>query len=197
MAFICSCRLLGARGPFGFDRFAEFRQHHLFETIEIVARDRLARRDGDLAAIGHGQNAAAHGAEALAIVAVVPTHDRHRERRQQSAWPLRMPKLPLSSSARTAITSESSTTTLVGVVMSKSHDGCASRLAEAFFCARLVDGADHVERALRPLVAGAVENCPAALERLGQRYRSSGLAGEGLGDRERLRQEPLQAGAPA
>src|SRR5271167_4018920 len=65
-----------------------------------------------------------------------------------------------------------------------------------FLVPRLVDGADHVERALRPLVASPVKNCMAALESLNQRYGPAGLAGKGLRDREGLREEALQPASP-
>ena len=88
------------------EALAEFGEHHLFEAVEVVADDRLARGDRHLVAAADRQNAAAHGAEAL--------RDRRRCRQlttetvsavRRSAWPVRMPKLPLSSSARTATTS--------------------------------------------------------------------------------------------
>ena len=63
--------------------------------------------------------------------------------------------------------------------------------------ARLRNRADHVERALRPVIAGAVEDVTAASQGLLQRHGPARLARECFGDGKRLRQEPLQAPRPA
>src|ERR1700726_1448118 len=106
-----------------------------------------------------------------------------------------MPKLPLSSSARTTTTFGSSMTTAVGVVISSLMKNCLS-VQSIFLFPRFVDCTNHVERTLRPLVAGAIENRPAAPESVNQRHRSPGLTGEGLRDREGLREESLQPASP-
>ena len=105
MAFICSCRLSVRAARSASTRFAELRQHDVFETSRSSPRPLRGWRSRPRCRRDR-QHAAPHGAEAAA--------DRRRDASsrprpssavRKSAWPLRMPKLPLSSSARTATTS--------------------------------------------------------------------------------------------
>ena len=109
-----------------------------------------------------------------------------------------MPKLPLASSARSASTPSSSTTTASGVVMRsfmRRLPAVASR-RRGLLLARLVQVADHVERAFRPVVGLAVEDGAAAGERVGAADAAARRAGEGLGHHERLAEEALQPAGP-
>ena len=60
------------------------------------------------------------------------------------------------------------------------------------FVARLVERADHVERAFLPLVAFAGEDRFAAGNRVGNRDGAAGDAGKRLGHGERLSEKALQ-----
>src|SRR5271157_5514717 len=61
---------------------------------------------------------------------------------------------------------------------------------------RLLERADHVDRALRPHVAGPIKDRTAAFESLDQRHGPPRFAGEGLRNREGLREEALQSASP-
>jgi hypothetical protein len=73
----------GPRRPLGFERFAELRQHDLFEVSEIVANDCFAGRYRNLGAARHRQYAAPYRAESRPILRATPTHDRGRQRGQK------------------------------------------------------------------------------------------------------------------
>src|SRR5829696_4954240 len=60
----------------------------------------------------------------------------------------------------------------------------------------LIDVADHVERLLRQIVDGAVENLLKGADRVLSRDVLSGRAGEYLGGEERLRHEELELASP-
>src|SRR5688572_28329904 len=62
---------------------------------------------------------------------------------------------------------------------------------------RLFNGADIHERAFGQVVPLAVAEFLEAADRLGQRRHVAGLAGEWLGDDERLRQESLNSAGAA
>ena len=129
MAFICSCRLSVRAVRSASSDFAELRQHHLFEMIEIVARDRFARRDRHFVAVGHRQNAAAHGAEPLALVGAVPANDRYRQRRQEIGMALEN-----AEAAALVLGAHRDDIRIVdddgrGSCNQQSHDGLASRFA--------------------------------------------------------------------
>src|SRR5579883_1559571 len=102
-----------------------------------------------------------------------------------------MPKAPVSSSARTCTTPAMSATTASGVVMSSRM--LCTLPGGGFALARLLDGADHVERRLGHVVAAAVQDCAASLQRIGQLDTAPLLTGERFSHRERLGQKALQA----
>ena len=66
-------------GPFGLDIGAEAGEDRLVQGREIVPRNRLARRDGDVVPAAHGEDAAAHRAVMPRPVAAFPAHHRNRE----------------------------------------------------------------------------------------------------------------------
>jgi hypothetical protein len=144
----------------------------------------------------HGQHPAAHGAEPFGF-GLAPTDDRDRERRQKRgvAGP--------NAEAAAGVLGAQAVGILVHNDGQRGHDpqshrrGLGCRLASAafgrrLFLARVLQRADHVERAFRPVVGLAVENGAAAREGLGQRHAGARHAGKGLGHHEGLCQEPLQ-----
>ena len=65
--------------PFGLDIGAEASEDRLVQGREIVPRNRLARRNGDVVPTAHGEDAPAHRAVMSHPVAAFPAHDRNRE----------------------------------------------------------------------------------------------------------------------
>ena len=74
--------------------------------------------------------------------------------------------------------------------------GCAAACEAFLLVARLVDCADHVERAFLPLVAFAGEDRLAAGNRVGDGDRAAGHAGKGFRHGKGLRQKALQTPRP-
>jgi hypothetical protein len=82
--------------PFGIDIGSESSKDRLVQGREIVARHRLAGRDGDVVPAIHAKDTAAHGTITSCAVAALPAHNRNGEAGEQIRMAGQYPETPRS-----------------------------------------------------------------------------------------------------